>query len=66
MAAHFAKRLEREAASLPEQIQQAYAFTLGRPATEQEEAEMVAYAQEFDLANACRVIFNLNEYVFVD
>jgi len=39
---------------------------LGRPPTPAEHEALAAYARDFGPANCCRVIFNLNEFAFVD
>ena len=66
MAGDLAARLRREAADLPSQIDRAYLLALGRPAKLAEREALAEHAARFGLANACRVIFNLNEFVFVD
>ena len=63
---HFAARLEREAPDLPSQIQRAYRLALSRLPSPDEQQRLVAHAQKHGLANACRVIFNSTEFVFVD
>ena len=61
-----AERLRAEHDALPDQLKAAYQLTISRdPATDELKA-MSAYASEFGLANACRVMLNLNEFVFVD
>jgi len=66
MAKHFAARLEREQKSVEEQIGRAIKLTLGREATAHEMRELVEMAGKYGLAAACRVMLNLNEFVFVD
>jgi len=66
MSVHFADRLKKLSDDPLKQITEAYRITIGRNPTEGELAAMTAYAKEFGLANACRVMFNLNEFVFVD
>ncbi len=66
MAGHFASRLEKEADNLPARIDRAFLLALARPPTPFEREALVAHASKFGLPNACRVIFNLNEFVFVD
>ena len=44
----------------------AFRLALGREPTPSERDALAAYAREHGLANACRVILNLNEFVFVD
>jgi hypothetical protein len=62
---YFAQRV-RGAGELPAQIDAAYRLALGRRPTADERAALAAYASKHGLANACRVLFNLNEFVFVD
>ena len=38
----------------------------GRSPTDRERAEFSAYAEQNGLANFCRVLFNLSEFVFID
>jgi hypothetical protein len=66
MAEHFADRLRREAPTLPEQLALGYRLAISRDPTEDEARMLLNYAQQHGLANACRVILNLNEFVFVD
>jgi hypothetical protein len=41
-------------------------LALGRPPTEEELKDFTAYAQRHGLANLCRLIFNSNEFMFVN
>ena len=66
MAAHFASRVEREAAGTEAQVRRAVALALCRPATSEEVSMLTRYAGEHGLANTCRVILNLSEFAFVD
>jgi mono/diheme cytochrome c family protein len=66
MAKHFAARLEREAMDLSRQVDRAVRLALGREPTKQESDELTDYARTHGLVNLCRVILNLNEFVFVD
>jgi hypothetical protein len=65
-AEHFAARLRTIAADTVGQIVAGYLLALGRAPRDQEREALVAYAEHFGLANACRVIFNSNEFIFVD
>jgi len=65
-AEHLATRLEAEANSVEAQIQRAFALTLGRTATADELADFTAHARQHGLANCCRLLFNSNEFVFVN
>jgi len=66
MAGHFAARVEKLANDLPGQVTAAYRLALGRSPEKVELDDLVSYARRHGLANACRVIMNLNEFVFVD
>jgi len=66
MAESFARRLEKEATTIDEAVERAFELALGRTASENEKANLSAYANKFGLVNACRLIFNLNEFVFID
>lgn len=66
MAEHFATRLEKEHDNRKDQIDLAFRLTLARPPTDDERAALVAHAAKHGLPSACRVIMNLNEFVFVD
>jgi mono/diheme cytochrome c family protein len=66
MASHFAERIEKEASDTPGRIELAYQLALGRTPTAAERDRLVVYASKHGLSNTCRVIFNLNEFVFVD
>jgi mono/diheme cytochrome c family protein len=63
---HLAERVSGMASDLPGQIGAAYRFALCRQPSANERERLVGYAQQYGLANACRVIFNSNEFVFVD
>ncbi|HUY88480.1 MAG TPA: DUF1553 domain-containing protein [Pirellulales bacterium] len=65
-AEHLAERVGRQAAGAAEQIEAAYLLALGRRPTAEESALLAGYAQKFGLANACRLIFNSNEFMFID
>lgn len=65
-AQHFAERLQQAAPDLPGQIDAAYKLALGRSPTQEESKDLVDFAQKNGLPNCCRLIFNLNEFVFVE
>ncbi|WP_406698664.1 DUF1553 domain-containing protein [Singulisphaera sp. Ch08] len=62
----FAQRLEALSDDPALRIDEAYHLTLGRPPRSDERAVLVAFAEKHGLANACRLLFNTNEFVFVD
>jgi len=66
MARQFASRVEQENSDLDSQVQQAVRLILQRPASETEQAELVAYAKTHGLPNLSRLLFNLSEFVFLD
>jgi hypothetical protein len=66
MSEHLAARAQREAPDLAGQLRVVYRRTLGREPTEGETAALAEYARTFGLANACRVVVNSNEFLFVN
>lgn len=66
MAQHFADRVARLAATDAERVTVAIRLALGRDPTPKERDLLTAYLTEHGLANTCRLILNLNEFVFVD
>ncbi len=64
-AQHFATRLRQEAGNDPEkQITLAWKLALSRKPSHDEMAKMKAFVQNQPLEQACRVILNLNEFVY--
>jgi len=63
---HFAARLQRERTDLPGQIERAYTLALSRPPRPDEANRLRDYARKHGLPNACRVLINSSEFVFVD
>ena len=66
MSEHFAQRLAGERASLPEQLELAMQLIAGRSPTPLEQEQLESYASLHGLENACRVLFNLSEFVYLD
>jgi hypothetical protein len=66
MAPHFAARVEKSDTGLEAQVTTAMRLALGRAPSPAELDRLVAFASEHGTANTCRMIFNLNEFVFVD
>jgi len=62
----FADSLRHETADLNRQVQIAYRRLTGRSPSDAESAAVAAYAAEHGLANACRFLFNTNDFLFVD
>ncbi|NUN98706.1 MAG: DUF1553 domain-containing protein [Candidatus Omnitrophica bacterium] len=65
-AKHLADRLESESEKPEDRIRAAHQLTLGRPPTEQEQRLLAQYAEGRGLPAVCRLLFNCNEFVFVD
>jgi mono/diheme cytochrome c family protein len=65
-AEHFAARVEAAAPDREQQITRAYGLAFARPPTADERRAVAKYAAQHGLANACRVILNSNEFLFVD
>ncbi|HKI72055.1 MAG TPA: DUF1553 domain-containing protein, partial [Verrucomicrobiae bacterium] len=65
-AGRFAARLESLAKARQEQVTLAYESALSRPPSPTESEKLTAYAEKHGLANLCRLIFNSNEFMFVN
>ncbi|MBI3838577.1 MAG: PSD1 domain-containing protein [Planctomycetia bacterium] len=63
---HTAARLTAAAATQAERIRLLFQLALLRDPTPQEGQRWEAYAASYGLANACRMMFNTNEFVFVN
>jgi hypothetical protein len=63
---HFAARVRQAGPALDQQIAAAYRLALHRDPTRSEAKDLSAYAQKHGLANLCRLIFNSNEFMFVN
>ena len=66
MARHFASDVEQTHTGRTAAVSEAFFRATGRPPTPKETSDLVAYAAKHGLANACRLLFNLNEFSFVD
>jgi hypothetical protein len=62
----FAARLQREHSSIEEQISRAFELALVRRPTDPERVKFIAHARKHGLPSACRVLFNSNEFMFID
>ena len=60
-----AARLQREAGSTESQIDRAFLLLYSRRPLDDETRALSAYVQKHGLANACRVLINSNEFLFV-
>ena len=72
MARHFAVKVEQSEGDLPAKVRRAYYEAVGHPPSASDQKALVSYIKEFGLANEaglanfCRVLFNLNDFSFVD
>ncbi|MCZ6792869.1 MAG: DUF1553 domain-containing protein, partial [Planctomycetota bacterium] len=66
-ARRFADRLRREVSGdLSLQVTRAHELALGRLPDREEEDILAAHARRHGLENVCRLLFNTNEFIFVD
>jgi hypothetical protein len=65
-AEHLAERLRRESTDPGAQVAAAYRLLFSRSPTADEQLGVVNYAAKHGLVAACRLLFNANEFVFVD
>jgi mono/diheme cytochrome c family protein len=63
---HLAERLTKTAPQLPDQITILYDLVLNRTPDVEERKLLQDYAQTHGLANACRMLLNSNEFLFLD
>ena len=61
-----AKRLEQSMPDPRAQVSAAYRLALGREPRDEEREALTVYAARHGLAHACRLLWNTNEFVFVD
>ena len=66
MAEHFSTRIQKDASTRTEQIDQAFRLVTGRSPSPDQLSALIDYAKEFGMENLCRLLLNLNEFVFVD
>ena len=62
---HLATRVAK-AGSIREQIKMVYDLVLSRAPTSGELKDVAAFAEKYGMANACRVLLNSNEFIFVN
>jgi mono/diheme cytochrome c family protein len=65
-AEYFAGRVKAMEKETTKQVDAAYRLAFGREPTPPERAAMTAYVERHGLANGCRLLFNTNEFLFVD
>jgi Protein of unknown function (DUF1553)/Protein of unknown function (DUF1549)/Planctomycete cytochrome C len=66
MAEHLADRIRARQPDLEGQVAEAVRLTLQRSPTPSESRRLVSFAREFGLLETCRLLFNLNEFAYVD
>jgi len=66
MSKHFAAKVEMRDGDLPAKVRAAYREAVGRAPSAEDTKVLAQYAEQFGLTNFCRVLFNLNEFSFVD
>ena len=66
MAGYLATDLASVDRPLEEQVREAFSRALSRQPASTELSALTAYARQHGLANTCRLLFNLNEFTFVD
>jgi len=66
MSKQMAARVETMASSSKDRVNVAFRLALARDPNADEIGGLTSYAEQHGLANACRLILNLNEFVFVD
>jgi hypothetical protein len=66
MSERFAARVKPLDTNTAGRVTAAWRLAFGREPYDGEMASLVQYANRYGLANACRLIFNMNEFVFVD
>ncbi|MBX2823055.1 MAG: DUF1553 domain-containing protein, partial [Rhodothermaceae bacterium] len=65
-AGYFAERLEASFSTVEEQLTEGFSLALLRHPTPEELDTLAEYAREHGLAAACRLIFAMNEFFYVD
>jgi hypothetical protein len=65
-AAQFAERVRQTATDNESSVQTAWRLALGRPPSDGERATALDYLGRNSLERLCLLIFNMNEFVYVD
>ena len=66
MASEFAEDIQQTSGNPESEVEQLYLRALGRFPTKDEVRTIVPYMRQHGLENVCRLVFNLNEFLFVD
>src|SRR6185503_1041737 len=65
MSKHFAARVKAKG-DIAAQVREAFRLALQRDPTKAELEKLTVFAKERGLENTCRLLMNLNEFVFVE
>jgi hypothetical protein len=65
-AEHLAGRLKLERTTTQDRVERAVRLALGRKPNSMEAERFAKYVDKHGLANFCRLIFNTNEFMFID
>jgi hypothetical protein len=65
-AEFFAQRLKEIAKDVPTQVEMGFKLAFGRLPAAEEKTALAGYATKHGLAKACRLLFNANEFLFID
>ena len=64
---HLADRVSRELGEkFQPRLERVFQLILARLPTEQELKELMSYSKQYGMTNVCRLLFNTNEFLFVD
>ena len=66
MSEHFAERIEKEESALDQQVSRAFELVTGHAPDRANLELLESYAKQHGTQNLCRLLLNLNEFVFVD
>jgi hypothetical protein len=63
---YFAQRIERECPDPNTRVERMFRLALSRQPSAKEQEAWTGFVRKHGLANACRLVFNTNEFAFVD
>jgi hypothetical protein len=63
---HLARRLTQEERETERQVELAFRLLYHRAPTNHEQADLCGYARSYGLVNLCRLLFNSNEFIYVN
>jgi hypothetical protein len=66
MAGHFARRVEQATENPADRVALAFQLVAGRRPEAEEQQQLQEFCAEHGLPALCRLLLNLNEFVFVD